>query len=573
MISSNRLPEREDPAMSMTRRKLGALAAGLAGASVAAHIERRAFGAPSNAEQGVFAAQVDESTLVIADNLAAHWRTLDPAFFYEASPCSAMHLIYDTLYHAPNGEQPDDIQPLLASGMPEFSEDYLTATIRLRDDVVFQNSGNRMTAGDVIFSWNRLKHVGLSGSYLADTYWSAIEALDDFTLQLTLPSPNADLAAILVAPMLSITEKSAVESMGGTDAEPSTEEDSPELQANLAAKEEIDRASVGSGPFRVVKWDVNSEVILERSDISWGPVPTIERVIYRNTLDTNAQLQSAQIGEADVAMNVTMESLAGLGDDVKVLSGRTLTIQYLAFNLREEFGGPVANRQVRHTIAHAIDYQGIIDGILLGHAVRPATALPIPLEGSEAALTLALPSDVDRAQQLWDESGVGPATIQIDYAADVTGRGGVDLQRLATKLQADLQRIDGLTVRLAPMPNSQRSARYRSGEFQITLSGWVPDFPGVDAYVTPFFHSEGSAARRIGFADAELDALIVEAAAEQDQDVRATRYVDIQRRAIAECPYIALYQPDDIKVARTEVEGIQVHPVYQLQLRQMSKTS
>jgi peptide/nickel transport system substrate-binding protein len=541
---------------------------------------RRLFQTAALAAGGTFAglsrtgagAQVNASTLVITDTLASAWQTLDPAVFYEGSPTAAMYLLYETLYHAPDAENPNDIQPMLALDMPVFSDDRLTATISLREDVTFHNSGNRLTAADVIFSWNRLKNTGLSGSYLASDYWSAVEAPDDYTLVLTLPSPNANLAAVLVAPMLSITEKAAVEALGGTDAEPSTEEDSPEVLANLAAKEEIDRASVGSGPYRLVQWDVNSEIILERVDTYWADVPAIERVLWRNTLDINAQLQSVQIGEADIASQINVEALATLGDDVAILQGRTLALQYLAMNLREDAGGAVAVQEVRQAIAHAIDYQGIIDGLLLGNGVRPATAVPLPLEGSEAALDLAIPTDLARAQQLWDASGVGQATIQIDYSSDRTGRGGVNFQSLATKLQADLERIDGLTIRLAPMPNAQRSTRHRSGEFEMSIASWVPDFPGVDSFITPFFRTDASVARRSAYSDPEVDLLIDQATAEMDAAIREEIYVEIQRRAIDACPIIVLYQPDDIKVAGLDVHGVQTHPVYQLQLRNASKS-
>ena len=558
----------------MTRRRLVqsatlTCAGALAGLSTTTH---RALAAPQDAPAGHQMMAIDASTLIIMDNLPASWRTLDPAFFYEGNPSAAMYLIYDTLYYSPDPENPDDIQPMLALDMPLFSADWLTANIQLREDVTFHNSGNRFIASDVVFSWNRLKHAGFPGSFLATDYWSAIEAPDDFTLLLTLATPNPNLAAVMVAPMLSITEKAAVEAFGGTDAEPSSEEDSPEVLANLAAKEEIDRSSVGSGPFMVAKWDPNTEVILERNDDYWGNAPQFDRVIWRNTLDVNAQLQSVQMGEADIASFINVEELDGLGDEVVIIQGQSLALQYLALNLQEDFGGAVANQDVRKALSHAIDYQGIIDGILLGHGVRPATAIPLPLEGSVAGLDLAVTTDLRRAQALWDASGVEEATIQIDYASDATGRGGVNLQSLAAKIQSDLERIQGLRIQLAPMPNLQRGTLHRSGEFQISVASWVPDFPGVDSFATPFFRTGASAARRVGYSDPEVDLLIEQAAAELDASIREQLYVEIQRRAIDACPYIVLYQPDDVKVAGLNVQGVQVHPVYQLQLRDASKT-
>lgn len=94
----------------------------------------------------------------------------------------------------------------------------------------------------------------------------------------------------------------------------------------------------------------------------------------------------------------------------------------------------------------------------------------------------------------------------------------------------------------------------------------------MDAFVTPFFRTGASAARRVAYSDPEVDLLIEQAAAEMDTGLREEQYVEIQRRAIEASPYIVLYQPEDIKVAGLHVHGLQVHPVYQLQLRNVSKT-
>ncbi len=519
---------------------------------------------------------IDQDTLVITDSLTTNWKTLDPAWFYEGNPSAAMYLLYDQLYHIPDGENPTDVQPLLATEMPTFSDDGLTATIPLRQDVIFPQTGNGMTAADVIFSFNRLKNTRFAGSFLATEYWSSVTAVDDYTLEFSLPVPYAALPALLSAVMLSVTEKAVVEAAGGTDAEPtSEEEDAPEIQANLAAKEILDQTSAGSGPYRITNWDLNGEVRLVRNENHWSGDSFFETVIWRNTADLNAQLQEVQIGGADLATAVNAEEVSGVEEEgaLQVLEGTSMVMQFLSFNLREEWGGVAINKDVRDAMAHAIDYQGIIDGLLLSRALRPATVVPLPLEGTEALLPEAFQTDLAKAQELWNASGVGDATIELAYASDGIGRGGVNLTTLATKLQSDLEKIDGLTLKLVPLPSSQRSAIYRAGEFQATLASWLPDYPGVDSFVTPFFRTGASTAKRVNYSNPEMDEMIAVAAAELDPEEREQMYLAIQRKGLAEAPYIMLYQPNDIKVANRQIEGAQVHAAYSLQLRQARKNS
>ena len=80
-----------------------------------------------------------------------------------------------------DGSDPTDIQPLLADGMPTLSDDLLTATIKLRQGIKFQNTGNEMTADDVIFSFKRLAATYAQSSFLATDYWTDIQKADDYT--------------------------------------------------------------------------------------------------------------------------------------------------------------------------------------------------------------------------------------------------------------------------------------------------------------------------------------------------------------------------------------------------------
>ncbi len=569
----------------LTRRDF-MVKAGVAGMSASALsmlLTGRAFAAPGSSVPRYLVEKIDASTLVVTDALSgAYWLGLDPAWYYEINPTMAMFAIYDQLYAGQDGANPTDIQPLLADGMPELSEDLLTATIKLKQGIKFQHTGNEMTADDVIFSYQRLAATYAQSSFLATDYWTDIQKVDDYTIALTLAAPNSGLAAVLASIPLSITDSKQVAEFGGNTDRPeftdtTTDDDKAKNESILANKDAqnlINSTSVGTGPFMVDQWDTNSSVILIANPDYWGEAPKVEQIIFTNIVDANAQLQAVETGDADIAYSLNPDSVASVeaNPDLQIIAGSSLSIQYLAMNLNEKFGGPLANQQARQAFAYAVDYDSIINNILLGGGVRPALPIPLPLSGSEEMLASAYTLDLTKAQELWDASGVGDQEVEITYDSDSPGEGGVNLETLATAVKANLEAINGVTIKLSPLPGNDRVGKSRAGEFQATISPWSPDYPDVDTYATPFFQTDTAAAKRVSFSNPEVDGLLKQGLAETDPAKRDAIYLQIQQLVLPDIPYIVLYQPVFRKPASVKVEGVTVHPIYMMNLRGASKT-
>jgi len=553
---------------SVTGRRLSRRGV-LKGAVAAAAVPVFATGRSSAAAP---AAQIDASTLVIADATAGEqWLYLDPGRFYEINSAAAMNMVYETLYHAPDAAKPDEFLPLLAADLPQISDDGREVVIKLRQGVKFHNTGNEMTADDWLFSWNRLKNVNGNGAFLATTYWTAVEAVDPLTLKLTFERGVAPLLAILSSIPLAVTDSKALREHGGSDAADAATTDTATDWINAGN-------SAGTGPFRLTVWDRANEVVIERHPDYWGDAPALERIIWRNIELPTQQLQAVQTGEADIAYGVDPDAIAGVEADpnLQVLSGPTLGIEYLALHTGEDVGGPLARRELRQAIGYAVDYQGIVNDLMAGGAENPgpATIVPLPLLGSREAQAFAYTTDLARAQELFDSTGLGQVELTFSYGSGDTGIGGLNLETLATKVQADLQQIDGLTVTLNPMDPETRLTEYRAGKLQFTVSPWTPDFPDVDSYAVPFAHSgdTGTAARRVAYSNPENDRLLDAGLYELDPEKRLQLYLDVQKRLIEDAPFLLLYQPIDRKPAARTVQGVTPHSVYQIQLRGASKS-
>ncbi|MDQ3780933.1 MAG: ABC transporter substrate-binding protein, partial [Chloroflexota bacterium] len=219
------------------------------------------------------------------------------------------------------------------------------------------------------------------------------------------------------------------------------------------------------------------------------------------------------------------------------------------------------------------DYDGIINDLLAGAALKPATIAPEPLLGTEAVHDLGYSLDLAKAQELFAASGVGTAELDLTYNAGGQGEGGLDLETLVSKLQADLQQIDGLTVTLKPMDGATRLEEYRAGTLQFTVSGWSPDYPDIHTYAEPFGRTDTAAAKRVGYSNPEVDTMLDAGIAEADPAAREEIYVNVLKAIIEDAPFLVLYQPVDQKAASNAVQGVATHSVYMMQLRNASKTA
>lgn len=513
--------------------------------------------------------QIDATTLVIADDLRPgnQWITFDPAWIYEINSAAGQCLVYEALYDLPDSTKPDEFTPLIAADFPQVSEDGLEVTIPLRSGVKF-HSGNEMTADDIVFSWNRLKNIKFQPSFLATDYWSSVEAVDPLTIKINLVSPNAALVAILTSIPLAVTDSKVLRENGGTDAEDADKTDTAKDWLNAGN-------SVGTGPYRLTTWELGSEVIIEKNPDYWGEPPKLDRIIWRNVPDANSQLQAVQAGEADIAYSLDPDVASSVTEDenLQLIAGPSLAIEYLAMHTQEEVGGPLANRTLRQALGYAIDYDGIINGLMAGAAIQPATIAPEPLPGTVEVQDKKYVTDVAKAQQLFDEAGGGPVELTLSYGAGDIGSGGLDVETICTKLQADLQQIQGLTIKLNPMDTAQRLEQYRAAKLAFTIGPWTPDFPDIHAYAEPFGRTGVAAAKRVGYSNPDVDAALDAAIAESDPEARTALYVEVLTQIIEDAPFLILYQPVDQKPASKKVQNVQTHSIYQLYLRNASKSA
>lgn len=284
--------------------------------------------------------------------------------------------LFDTLV---NVDEEGTIIPWLAESW-EISDDQLTMTFHLRDDVTFSD-GTPLNADAVIYSADIFQdpEVFLGTSVLTMVGW---EAVDEYTVQFTFSQPDASALYALASPNTSIVSPTAHEAMG-IDA--------------------FGINPVGSGPYTLEKWEPGVEVILVKNPNYWQEgVGLADRIVWRNFQDGAAAVLAAQSGELDLLHEQEpkdvplFEAIPGfqVGADQSGWYGLVLNTAIPPFDKLE-------NRQA---LAYAINYDAILNVAFEGYAI-PADGLIPPGSWAYASPGDPLQMNLDTARELLAAAG------------------------------------------------------------------------------------------------------------------------------------------------------------------------
>jgi peptide/nickel transport system substrate-binding protein len=485
--------------------------------------------------------------------------TFDPGHVYEISSSIVMSGIYEGLV----AQNPPDITkfvPVLAKEVPTvqnggISADGKTYSFKLRDGVKF-HTGGTMTADDWVFSMRRLHYLQDNPSFLADPFSTDtavnVKAVDPMTVQFTLAAPNVAFLSYMSTLNTVVLDSKAVMAKGGTDQ--------PNAKDADKAKDFLDQNSAGTGPFILKSFALKDQAVMDKNPNYWGAPAKLDRIILKNMKDSGTESQQLQAGAIDVANDLDADAVSQLDKTGKytIVKGNTLDHLYLALNVDPATGGILANKQVRQAIGYAIDYDGIIKGLVGGAGVQPPTIIPLGLLGVDK-VPLMYKTDLAKAKSLVQQANAVGQTIKLTYGAgDVLE--AVSMDTLSAKLKADIEQT-GLKVELVPQEPQQKLADYRAGKLQFTVSSWSPDYADVHTYADPFTKTGGAAAKRVHYSNPQIDALLAQGLAEQDSDKRAALYGQIQTILQDDAPFLVIEQPVAQVAMQKSVTGYVYHPI------------
>jgi peptide/nickel transport system substrate-binding protein len=203
---------------------------------------------------------------------------------------------------------------------------------------------------------------------------------------------------------------------------------------------------VGTGPYRLVEWEVNGRIVLERNDSYWGPKPAIGRVTVQIIKDPSAPVAAVQSGQVDLAINLPVREAVRLQGDAKLAAGLDPITRIILLQVRNDLGFEDAS--VRLAAHHAID-KAALSRAFYNNAAVPLSQLATP--GTPGYMTdFTFAYDPDLAKQLLAKAGYGAdRPVKIGFAT-TNGQfpGDYDMARAIAQMwkrvgiEADIQVIE-----------------------------------------------------------------------------------------------------------------------------------
>ena len=497
------------------------------------------------------AANSGSSTVVVA--MGSGFSTLDPGYVYEKYPPLIMNACYGNLFKFYSNDGAPE--PCLADTY-EFSEDNLTLTVNLKQNVTFA-SGNPMTSADVAFSINRCKNLQGNPAFICDTIES-IETPDDYTVVFHLTQPDSAFLSKLTYSSLAVLDSEVVKANGGTDAEDASSVDT--------AQDYLNTTSAGSGMYVMTSYIPDQEVVLEKNPNYWGEATNVDKYIIRIQPDSNTQMMTLSTGDIDVAMNMTDDTMAELEgqENVQIVNGATKTVGFVMMNMNEEYGGPVSDPLVQQAIRKALNYTNF-QTICGDGSITPYSLIQSGFMGSKGERD-ANYTNVEEAKALLAEAGYADG-FDIDMTVCDLDMEGILLTDLAQLVKSDLAQI-GINVNIVSQPwAAGYGDAYRDGTLGFTVMYWATDYNDPNVQIE--FLPGKTVGVRAGWSEdmnPELAALYDEAMNATDNDARVAVLEEIQDAMYEDGPFIFVVQAPAHIAYNTRLEGVAISDPYSLDL-------
>jgi len=194
----------------------------------------------------------------------------------------------------------------------------------------------------------------------------------------------------------------------------------------------------GTGPYKVVQWVPNQQVVLEKNPDYWGGWKGGEpdRVIVRIVSEVSTQLQMLRSGEAQLGFStIPFDLVASLRQDPKLKVDVFDSWQYLLAPI-DVAKPPTDNLKFRQALTHIMDYETVAAQLFAGLASVSRSTTPMALPG---AMTYDMPKfDLGLAAKLLQESGVPKDKWRISWVV----YSGLDvIKNVALLFQANAAKV------------------------------------------------------------------------------------------------------------------------------------
>ncbi len=483
-----------------------------------------------------------------------------------------------------------DFDALLAKDW-EINEEQTEVTFELEEDVTWHD-GEPFTADDVVFTYQTLMDPAYTSSGGLRTIfvepllnyeaykdgeteeYEAVVAEDDYTVTFKFDEPNPNLLYFASFPII---PEHVFESVPIEEMTESTYSLDPE---------EV----VGTGPFEFSSMVERESYEMEKYEDYWQGEPHLDKIVWK-VVDESVQVGLLESGDLDFIASPSdipegdLEDVE-MNDDINVIKQTDFTVQVLGFKLNHrtssdvqnnvidpenwEENEKVANQKVRQAIAHAVNRQGIIDGLNFGVGELVETPIPQQFEAHNSEDANQYPFDPEKAEEILDEEGYVDVTGD-GFREDPDGNEWVLNFNYSSKGKHErtgpiiAEQLEDVGIKVNARQPKEFSAFLEdiekdNSDWDLYLIGWGlnhrdPDPSEVWSIKTPYNYARWN--------NEEADDLLKKAMHGEeafDEDFREDVYTEWQQEFSKDLPEIILYAEESLWAHNKRLQGIDPLP-------------
>ena len=529
--------------------------------------------------------EADKTKMVRYMALGARVRGMDPMDIGDTTSSGLASQIFECLYQYHYLKRPYELIPCLAADFPEVSDDGLTYTFRLRQDVFFaddpcftatEGRGRQLLANDLIYAWKRIadvknisknwwvfegRIVGLDefrkytrqlGPGEEPDYDRAIEGLqtpNDLTLVVKLTKPWPQILYLLAHLPTAPVAREAVEYYGKT----------------------LHNHPVGTGPYKLKEWKRGSRIVMVRNpgfrkelyptegaagDREAGllqdagqSLPFVDEARWQLIIEDHPRWLTFMRGRLD-ASGIPKDFYSQAIDPGRKLNPqmrakgiilkkfRDPSTYWYGFNMEDPVVGK--NKPLRQAMSMAINRPEYIDIFTNNRAeVAGGPIPPLFREYDPEAVNPNCQFNPARAKELLEQAkqingGELPKiTISMPGTDTFFRQVGEYLTRSMAQVGLEVE-IDYLN-----WPSFQNQVKTKS--IQVFSMGWVADYPDPENFMQLFYSKNISPGpNNFNYRNPEFDVLYEQAAAMPDSSERVQLYRQMEEIVREDCPAIFL---------------------------------